>query len=207
MKSRRPSMTNHDEPLIDEQLGLLQLEQIARALAPQVDLRKILRFVQRAAQGQETPEAIRRARKRLESYIARHNHLPTPEVGIARNAKTVFVQGALKILDRALDSSVERYMYYPPLTDVEVLPEKEGEELRRGALRSGYGTSMYEFHYEYPVEGGGARKDRILVVLPDGRRQPIFDYCRERRIVVYCNRCGGDITYEVSIDCPARHER
>ena len=43
-------------------------------------------------------------------------------------------------------------------------------------------------------------------ILPSGERQPLFDYCRENRITVYCMRCGCDITYEANMNCERREE-
>ena len=31
---------------------------------------------------------------------------------------------------------------------------------------------------------------------------PMMEWCKQNDFVVYCNRCGLDITYTVSNDCP-----
>lgn len=79
--------------------------------------------------------------------------------------------------------------------------------LLRGALKCTYGTSLYEFHWEYPIEGFGVRKNLITAIADDGARVPLLDWCRENDVIVFCSRCGLDITYEVSRDCPWRTER
>ena len=67
-----------------------------------------------------------------------------------------------------------------------------------------YMPSIHEFHWEYPIERMGVRKDLISVVESDGSRTPLLDWCREHRMFVFCGRCGLDITQEVSRDCPWR---
>jgi hypothetical protein len=81
-------------------------------------------------------------------------------------------------------------------------PVKEGS-LIRGAFNYTYG-SIYEFHLEYPIEGFGVRKDLISIVGSTGERTPLFGWLRKQGAVVWCSRCGLDITYEVSRDCPSR---
>lgn len=88
------------------------------------------------------------------------------------------------------------FSYFP---DVDTAVEARTDKVRRGRLRCGYGTSLYEFHWEYPIEGFGVRKDLIVVVEENGARTPIFDWCRKRRTIVLCNRCGEDITYQVNL--------
>ena len=77
---------------------------------------------------------------------------------------------------------------------------------QRGHLQAGYGTSLYDAHWEYPVDGMGVRKDRLLVV-EGKRRVPIARWCRQNGVVVFCFYCGQDVTDTVSSGCPARtHE-
>jgi len=70
-----------------------------------------------------------------------------------------------------------------------------------GKIKSGYGASIYEFHWEYPIEGMGVRKDLISVITDEDERIPLLGWCRQNDLIVFCNRCGLDITYEVSKDC------
>jgi hypothetical protein len=81
-------------------------------------------------------------------------------------------------------------------------PRKEGT-LIHGEFSYTYG-SLYEFHLEYPIEGFGIRKDLISVVEKAGVRIPLFVWLKTNQLVVWCSRCGLDITFEISRDCPAR---
>lgn len=78
------------------------------------------------------------------------------------------------------------------------------KEFIAGKIKPGYGTSIYEFHWEYPIEGMGVRKDLISVITDEDEKIPMLDWCKQHDITVFCNRCGLDITYEVSKDCPYR---
>lgn len=84
-------------------------------------------------------------------------------------------------------------------------PLKEGS-LIRGAFGYMYG-SIYEFHFEYPIGGYGVRKNLISVVDADGKLTPLFDWIRDQQIIVWCSRCGLDISCEISRNCPARRIR
>ena len=68
-------------------------------------------------------------------------------------------------------------------------------------------SSIFEFHHEYPIEGFGTQKDLISVIEEDGTRTPLFDWCRQHEVYSYCGRCGLDITYELSMDCPFMKNR
>jgi len=94
------------------------------------------------------------------------------------------------------------FKYFPKVNKAEGFEERVSHKLKKGQLKSGYGTSLYEFHWEYPIEGFGIRKDLITVITKDNERIPMLDWCKQNDIIVYCNRCGLDITYEVSRDCP-----
>jgi hypothetical protein len=96
------------------------------------------------------------------------------------------------------------FKYYPRLFNVEGPHSLKKNETLRGALKCGYGTSLYEFHWEYPIEGFGVRKDLIEVIMIDNVRKPLLDWCEENDIIVFCNRCGLEITHEVSRNCPWR---
>lgn len=63
-------------------------------------------------------------------------------------------------------------------------------------------SSVYDLHWEYPIEGVGFRKDLISVVESDGTRSPLLDWCSDQKVFVFCGRCGQDITFEVSRGCP-----
>jgi hypothetical protein len=109
----------------------------------------------------------------------------------------------------ALDAQYanQQYLYYPPLPDAEGPNPKDPSKTMRGAIQAGYGSSHYEFHYEYPINGIGVRKDLITVIASTGTRIPLFVFCRRHGITVTCRHCGQDITYEVSRCCPARDPR
>lgn len=96
------------------------------------------------------------------------------------------------------------FSYFPAI-DAEVEAAIGPGRVRRGRLTTArVGTSLFEFHYEYPVWSPqrdfvkGHPKNEILVLEPDGSRISIFDWCRQRHAIVICNRCGEDITYQVS---------
>jgi hypothetical protein len=110
-------------------------------------------------------------------------------------------------LARLLPGPRRFFIYYPRLPDVEGPHDQGGGSLLRGALTCTYGTSLYEFHWEYPVRGFGVRKDLISVIADDGTRYPLLAWCESHDIIVVCNRCGLEITYEVSKDCPWRMEQ
>ena len=94
------------------------------------------------------------------------------------------------------------FKYYPRLTRVEG-PRGLGKgEILRGALACSYGFSLYEFHWEYPIEGFGVRKDLITVIADDNTRIPVIQWCKDHDLIVFCNRCGLEITCEVSRNCP-----
>jgi hypothetical protein len=102
------------------------------------------------------------------------------------------------------------FTYYPRVQRAEGFEERVTKKIKRGALKTVYGSSLYEFHREYPIEGFGIRKDLISVITDENEKIPIMDWCKQNEIVVYCNRCGLDITFEVSMDCPfmkARHQK
>jgi len=99
------------------------------------------------------------------------------------------------------------FKYFPRIAKVEGPSFHKKDELIRGALGCGdanVGFSLYDFHWEYPIEGFGVKKDLISVIMDDNSKKPLLDWCEENDIVVFCNRCGLEITYEVSKNCPWR---
>jgi len=59
-------------------------------------------------------------------------------------------------------------------------------ELINEALRTGQGGfSLYEFHWEYPIERFGVRKNLISVITQDKGKVPLFDWCEENNIIVF----------------------
>jgi len=68
-------------------------------------------------------------------------------------------------------------------------------------LKMGYGTVMYEFHYEYPINGIGVRQDRIFVVEDVVTRVPIIQWCWDNDSRCICNLCEKDITETVNPNC------
>lgn len=99
------------------------------------------------------------------------------------------------------------FRYYPKLKRVEGCKDQVGNKIIIGALKPGYGTSLYEFHWEYPIEGIGIKKDLISVISDENTKIPMLDWCKQNDIIVFCNRCGLDITYEVSKECPYSKKR
>jgi hypothetical protein len=94
------------------------------------------------------------------------------------------------------------FKYFPRVRRAEGFEDRVYNKMLQGALKPGYGTSLYEFHREYPIEGCGIRKDLISVITDENEKIPMMDWCKQNDIIVYCNRCGLDITYTVSSDCP-----
>ena len=99
------------------------------------------------------------------------------------------------------------FKYFPKVTRAEGFDERILKKTIAGEIRPGYGTSLYEFHREYPIEGIGIRKDLISVITSDDRKIPMFEWCKQNNIIIFCNRCGLDITYEISGKCPYRTKR
>jgi hypothetical protein len=94
------------------------------------------------------------------------------------------------------------FKYFPRVKRAIGFEDRVFNKLIKGALKTGYGSSLYEFHWEYPIEGSGIRKDHIYVITDDNEKIPMMDWCEQNEVIIYCNRCGLDITYEVSKDCP-----
>ena len=99
------------------------------------------------------------------------------------------------------------FKYFPRVKRAEGFEERVYKKMMQGALEPGYGLSYYEFHLEYPIEGCGIRKDLISVITDENEKIPIMDWCKQNDIIVFCDRCGLDITYTVSTDCPFRKGR
>jgi hypothetical protein len=116
----------------------------------------------------------------------------------------VRVGWACQALSLRLRDGPKLYKYYPRLMDVEGPNRFKRGETTRGRLTH-YIASIFEFHFEYPIEGFGIQKDLISVVEEDGTRTQLFDWCRQHEVFVFCGRCGLNITYEVSRDCPWRN--
>lgn len=93
------------------------------------------------------------------------------------------------------------FRYYPKVLKAEGFDSRTNR-MKTGALKTGYGTSLYEFHYEYPIEGIGIKKDLIKVITSENDRIPMLEWCKQNDIIVFCGRCGLEITQEVSKDCP-----
>jgi len=128
---------------------------------------------------------------------------------VDRGDKTLFpirkaLAGSCSALSALLPGGRRFYTYYPRLPKVEGPHDQGRGGLLRGALTCTYGTSLYEFHWEYPIRGFGVRKDLISVIADDDTRLPLLEWCEAHDIIVVCNRCGLEITFEVSRDCPWR---
>ncbi len=93
---------------------------------------------------------------------------------------------------------------YLPDVDVRVVAAVEGG--KPGRLRPSYGLGLYDLHQEWPIDGFGVRKDRILVIEEGGRR-PILEWLPEQKTRVLCPRCGGFLDRRVEQGCPSRRLR
>jgi len=107
-------------------------------------------------------------------------------------------------VSRHLPEGQKFFRYFPKIELAEGPNRFKGNEIVRGMIDYRMFHSLYEFHLEYPIESIGVIKDQISVITRSGAKIPIFDWCEKNDIIVYCNRCGLDITYEVSRDCPRR---
>ena len=96
------------------------------------------------------------------------------------------------------------FCYHPKVKLAEGPNRFKNDEIIRGAITYKMFHSVYEFHYEYPIEGYGVQKDLISVITESGDKISILDWCKANDIIVYCRRCGLDITFEVSRNCPRR---
>jgi hypothetical protein len=99
------------------------------------------------------------------------------------------------------------FKYFPRIELVEGPNRFKGNEIIRGRMNYKMFHSTYEFHLEYPIESVGVIKDQISVITNSGDIIPIFEWCETNDIIVFCNRCGLEITFEVSRDCPRRKAR
>jgi hypothetical protein len=89
--------------------------------------------------------------------------------------------------------------------NLEVRAVDDAGELHVGTIKTTYGTSLYDFHYEWPIDGMGVRKDLIEVFPPDGGPAvPILDWLRKEGRVIFCYRCGGILSDRVERGCPGR---
>jgi hypothetical protein len=113
------------------------------------------------------------------------------------------VARAFTLLGHGLPEGQRFFRNIPRVTDAEgPHPSKEGTIIR-GSFNYMY-RSIYEFHWEYPIEGFGVRKDLISVIEADDTRTPMFDWLQRQDLVVWCSGCGLEVTYEISKNCPAR---
>lgn len=96
------------------------------------------------------------------------------------------------------------FRYHPKVELAEGPSPHKGNQIIRGSISYQMFASIYEFHYEYPIEGFGVKKDEIKVITSSGSKMSVFDWCEANDVIVFCNRCGLEITYEVSRNCPRR---
>lgn len=111
------------------------------------------------------------------------------------------------LLSRRMPCEKKFFQYYPQVKLAEAIDDRHPEKTILGETRTGYGSSLYEFHWEYPIKGIGIRKDQIFVITDDQQKIPMLEWCKQKEIIVFCNRCGLEITYEVSKDCPFMKKR
>ncbi len=110
------------------------------------------------------------------------------------------------LMSKGLPGGQRMFRNVPRLNDVEGPDRFRSDVVVRGKFNF-YMASIYEFHLEHPIEGHGVYKNLISVVEVDGSRTALFDWCRRHDVIVWCSRCGLEITYEVSRDCPFRRRK
>lgn len=108
------------------------------------------------------------------------------------------------LVSKSLPDGQKFFRYFPRIELAEGPNRFKGNEMIKGRIYYKMFHSTYEFHLEYPIESTGVIKDQISVITSSGSKIPLFDWCEKNDITVYCNRCGLDITYDVSRNCPRR---
>lgn len=126
-----------------------------------------------------------------------------------RNDSSLFIRRSILAtqcmnVSRRLAEGQKFFRYFPKIELAEGPNRFKGNEMIRGRINYKMFHFMYEFHMEYPIESVGVIKDQISIITNSGSKIPLFDWCKTNDIIVYCNRCGLEITYEVSRDCPRR---
>lgn len=106
-------------------------------------------------------------------------------------------------ISRRLPGGIRFFKNFPQIGKAEGPPPFKRGEILTGSLRNTPGwLSIYEFHWEYPIEGFGVRKDEISVITEEGIRSSLLDWCEGNDLIIFCHRCGLEITYDVSRNCP-----
>lgn len=108
---------------------------------------------------------------------------------------------ARQCIFEAVSGSISQAPY-----DLEVRAVDEDGKLHIGTIKPVYGTSHYNFHYEWPIDGDGVRKDLIEVFPPEGGpAEPILQWLRKRGKTIFCYHCGGILSDRVERNgCPGR---
>ena len=120
--------------------------------------------------------------------------------GLWRHPETAEAVKARRSIFELISNSMVQAPY-----DLEVRAVDGDGELHIGTIKTTYGTSLYDFHYEWPIDGMGVRKDRIEVFPPDGSPpEPILDWLRKEGRVIFCYKCGGILSDRVERGCPGR---
>ena len=110
----------------------------------------------------------------------------------------------------------KNHFYYPSIGDdclvVEVLAEAAGFQAgHRGVVRTGYGTSMYDWHLELPVDGSGVPHAHVAVVerheTGEVTKTPYLEWCRRLGLCITCSRCGLNILETHGAPCPEQVRR
>jgi hypothetical protein len=111
--------------------------------------------------------------------------------------------GICSTISLQLPGGTRFFKNFPRIGKVEGPSPLKKNEILSGSLRNAPGwLSIYEFHWEYPIEGFGVQKDKISVITEKGIRIPLLDWCINNDLIIFCNRCGLEITYDVSRNCP-----
>lgn len=198
-KRKQKDLTVND---LANQLALIQFGVFAKMTGNE-DVRAIGEFMVSAIEGKQGPEQMRRVIRVLEPMCAAPPWSPNGEGG--ENGPVALYRelcaAAVARLRLLCAEGAEQTVLYCPNIEHEVRGTSIRGDVVQGHLGGGYGTSMYDFHGEYPIDGMACRKSTIAVLVPGREPVPLFDYCREHGIVVVCQRCGEDITYQAEYGC------
>jgi hypothetical protein len=141
---------------------------------------------------------------RLLAYV---RALPPTSSHIERHVR-VSAARLLRLLCRITEGAPTVFSCYPALRrPVLVASLSSPDEFTFGNLRTTYGTSMFDAHVEYPVDGDGVAKARLFVDVDGTRIVPLLEHLASSSMIVTCHRCGADVTTETAGTCRLRAVR
>ena len=117
---------------------------------------------------------------------------------------------------RVVRNLSKNHSYYPSIGDdglvVEVLADAAGFPAgHRGVVCTSYGTGMYDWHLELPVDGSGVPHAEVAVVerheSGEVTKTPYFEWCRRLGLCITCSRCGLNILETHGAPCPEQARR